>query len=192
MLKQGIKRINTEFIGICTYVLTTLSFEPSFLWIHHQPSQTRWFNSRQHGLNSTWFLVFFHTCSVKSFSKFLKITWILAFLFLSEIPKKVFQGNLLKFCSNQDIENLKYQDLDYLVGTMLSIWKKNNGLYVSVRSWKRNLIIKNWGIDYLAWVMFVLDNSVMVYLVWRLLYRSRIFIIIDNMCQQNHRKNCIN
>ena len=27
--------------------------------------------------------------------------------------------------------------------------RKNNGLYVSVRSWKPNVIIKNGGIDYL-------------------------------------------
>ena len=76
---------------------TASSFEPSCLWIRHQPLQTRWFNSRPCGLNSIQFLGSFHTCSVKSFSKFLKITQILGFLFLSEIPKKVLSCNFLNF-----------------------------------------------------------------------------------------------
>ena len=61
---------------------------------------------------------------VKSFSKFVKITRIRAFLFLSEISKKLFHGNFLKFYSNQDIENLKDQELELLVLTMLSIRRK--------------------------------------------------------------------
>ena len=58
--------------------------------------------------------------------------------------------------------------MDYLVSTMLSIWRKlmhgildlnhvvflekiqGNGLYESMKSWKINVIIKDRGIDYLA------------------------------------------
>ena len=44
--------------------------------------------------------------------------------------------------------------------------KKNNGLYVSVRSWKPNVIIKNRGIDYLLFYSCILlENSIMAYLV---------------------------
>ena len=153
---------------------TALSFEPSCLWINHQPSQTRRFNSRQHGLNSIQFLGSFRTCSVKSFSKFSKITPILAFLFLSEIPKKVF--HFLNFIKKKKRKR-----------------KKNNGLYVSVRSWKPNVIIKNRGIDYLLFYSCILlENSIMAYLVWRLSSFSRIFIVFDNTCQQDHGKHCIN
>ena len=83
---------------------TALSFESFCLWIRYQPWQTRRFNFRQHVLKSTRFLGCFRTCSVKSFSKFFKITRILAFLFPSEIPEKVFQRNFLKLYSNRDIE----------------------------------------------------------------------------------------
>ena len=177
---------------------TALSFEPSCLWINHQPSQTRRFNSRQHGLNSIQFLGSFRTCSVKSFSKFSKITPILAFLFLSEIPKKVF--HFLNFIKIEILKILKNHDLDYFLWIMLSFLKKkkrkrkkNNGLYVSVRSWKPNVIIKNRGIDYLLFYSCILlENSIMAYLVWRLSSFSRIFIVFDNTCQQDNGKHCIN
>ena len=72
--------------------------------------------------------------------------------------------------------------MNYLVWTMLYFWKKNRVMdYVSVRSCKLNVIIKNWGIDYLVF----LESSIMAFLV------GRMFIIIDNMYQRDHGKHCI-
>ena len=85
---------------------TTLSFEPSCLWICHQPffSQTR---RRQHWccINSIQFLGSFHTWPVKSFSKFL-ITWILAFYFSQKFQRKYSMATSLTFIVIE-IENLK-------------------------------------------------------------------------------------
>ena len=151
---------------------TALSFEPSCLWICHQPSQARRFSSKQNGLYSIQFLSSSRTRSVNRFSKFLRITRILAFLFLSEIPKKVFHGSVFKFHGNRDIKNLKDQDLDYLVWAMLSIWRKLiSGLlglnhvafqenicsdcqYVTMRSWK--ILLKQVWAAYLHLVVFII------------------------------------
>ena len=67
------------------YLLNHLVFE----FVTSLFSQTRQFNWRQHGccINSIQFLGCFHTCSVKSFSKFL-ITWILAFYFSQKFQSK--------------------------------------------------------------------------------------------------------
>ena len=113
---------------------TALSFEPSFLWICHQPSQARRFSSKQNELYSIQFLSSSRTRSVNRFSKFLRITRILAFLFLSEIPKKVFHDSVFKFHGNRDIKNLKDQDLDYLVWTML-LFKKISIVTANMWQW---------------------------------------------------------
>ena len=160
---------------------TALYFEPSCLWIRHQPLQTRRFNYRQHWLNSN------------------PISWFGRKVQLKAFPKKVLHCTFFKFYSNQDIKNLKDQDLDYLVGLLgldhvvfVKKKKKSNGLYVSVRSWKLNVIIENRGIDYLVLVMFLWENSIMTCLFWSLLSFSRIFITIDNTCQRDHGKHLIN
>ena len=135
---------------IIFWTILSLNLSPAFF------SQTRQFNWRQHWccINSIQFLGSFHTCSVKSFSKFL-ITWILAFYFSQKFQRKYSMATSLNFIVIE-IKNLK-EPRSGLLGLNHVVFQENiysDYQYVTVRSWK--IFLDQIWITYFHVVVFVI------------------------------------
>ena len=133
------------------YLLNHLVFE----FVTSLFSQTRQFNWRQHGccINSIQFLGSFHTCWVKSFSKFL-ITWILAFYFSQKFQRKYSMATSLNFIVIE-IKNLEPRS--GLLGLNHVVFQENiysDYQYVTVRSWK--IFLNQIWITYFHLVVFII------------------------------------